>query len=367
MVNDTLGVYIHVPFCKSKCPYCDFYSVTDISLIDSYVNSICSQINYWGKKTKKDVDTIYFGGGTPSLIGTEKILKILSFIKNNFNVKKTAEITLEVNPGDCFFIDFEKLKSEGVNRISLGAQSLNDSQLKILGRRHGVEDIIKSVDIIKSAKIENISLDLILGAPEQTDEDIKTFADFCKDSKIPHVSAYILKVEKGTPYYFNKEKLNFYSDDNLADIYLYACKLLSESGYNHYEISNFAKSGFESKHNLKYWKLNEYLGIGPAAHSLIDGKRFYYEKDLKKFISDPKVKKEENFEAEKEFVMLALRTKWGIKNGEYKAFFGKDIPKKYFKKTKKFESFGLVTTAEDEIKLTEKGFLLSNYIISEIM
>ena len=132
MVNDTLGVYIHVPFCKSKCPYCDFYSVTDISLIDSYVNSICSQINYWGKKTKKDVDTIYFGGGTPSLIGTEKILKILSFIKNNFNVKKTAESTLEVNPGDCFFIDFEKLKSEGVNRISLVAQSLNDSQLKIL-------------------------------------------------------------------------------------------------------------------------------------------------------------------------------------------------------------------------------------------
>ena len=236
-----------------------------------------------------------------------------------------------------------------------------------MGRRHGADDVIKSVDIIKSAKIENISLDLILGVPEQRYEDIKTFADFCKDSKIPHVSAYILKVEKGTPYYFNKEKLNFYSDDNLADIYLYACKLLSESGYIHYEISNFAKSGFESKHNLKYWKLNEYLGIGPAAHSLIDGKRFYYEKDLKKFISDPKVKKEENFEAEKEFVMLALRTKWGIKNEEYKDFFGKNIPKKYFEKAKKFESFGLVNTAKDGVSLTEKGFLLSNYIISEIM
>ena len=367
MMGNTLGVYIHVPFCKSKCPYCDFYSVTDISLVDSYINSICSQITYWCQKIKKEVDTIYFGGGTPSIIGTERVLKIISFIKSNFNVKKDAEITLEVNPGDCFLLDFKKLKAVGVNRISLGAQSLNNSQLKILGRRHSAGDIIKSVNIIKSAKIKNISLDLILGVPGQKNEDIREFVDFCKNNKIPHVSAYILKVEKGTPYYFNKKNLIFYSDDKLADIYLYTCKLLNDSGYSHYEISNFAKNGFESKHNLKYWKLGEYLGVGPAAHSLINGKRFYYEKDLKKFINNHFVIDEKNFEAEKEFVMLTLRTKWGIKNSEYKKYFGCDIPKKYFEKVKKFERFGLANINEDGINLTEKGFLLSNYIISEII
>ncbi len=367
MTGNTLGVYIHVPFCKSKCPYCDFYSITDISLIDSYINSICSQVNYWGRKVKKEIDTIYFGGGTPSAIGTENILKIISFIKNSFCVKKTAEITLEVNPGDCFVLDFSKLKDAGINRISLGAQSLNDSHLKILGRRHSVEDIIKSVDIVKSSKLENISLDLILGAPEQKKEDIKEFVDFCEKNRISHVSAYILKVEKGTPYYFNKENLIFYSDDELADMYLYVCNLLNGSGYGHYEISNFAKKGFESKHNLKYWKLDEYLGIGPAAHSLISGKRFYYEKDLKKFINDPKVIEKENFEKEKEFIMLALRTKWGIKNSKYKNLFGCDIPKKYFEKGKKFRQFGLINMDDEEINLTEKGFLLSNYIISEFM
>ena len=221
--------------------------------------------------------------------------------------------------------------------------------------------------IIKSAKIKNISLDLILGAPEQKNEDVKEFIDFCDKNEVPHVSAYILKVEKGTPYYFNKEKLNFYNDDKLADIYLYACRVLKKYAYTHYEISNFSKEGFESKHNLKYWKLNEYLGIGPAAHSFIDSKRFYYEENLKEFINCPKVTIEESFEPEKEFVMLALRTKWGVLNKEYKKFFGVDIPKRYFEKGKKFEGLGLVNINKSGINFTEKGFLLSNYIISEIM
>ena len=174
MENNTLGIYIHVPFCVSKCPYCDFYSLTDISLIDDYINALCRELNHWSKKIKKEVDTIYFGGGTPSTLGTENILKILSFVKSNFNVKETAEITLEVNPGDCFLLDFAKLKESGINRISLGAQSLDNSQLKILGRRHSLKDIIESVNIIKSAKIENISLDLILGTPGQNPKNIKT-------------------------------------------------------------------------------------------------------------------------------------------------------------------------------------------------
>lgn len=367
MMSNTLGVYIHVPFCKSKCPYCDFYSLTDVSLIDDYINALCGELNHWSQKIKKEVDTVYFGGGTPSVIGTENILKILSFIKSSFSVKKAAEFTLEVNPGDCFLLDFAKLKENGVNRISLGAQSLNDSQLKILGRRHSAEDIIKAVNVIQSATIENISLDLILGTPGQKVSDIKAFVDFCEKNKIPHISAYILKVEKGTPYYFNKEKFDFYDDDKLADIYLYASEILNECRYNHYEISNFAKKGFESKHNLKYWKLDEYLGIGPAAHSLVGGKRFYYEKNLKNFISSPKTINEGNFEAEKEFVMLAWRTKWGITNEEYRKNFGCDIPKRYFEKGKKFEKYGFVSLENNGINLTEKGFLLSNYIISEII
>lgn len=366
MGDNNLGFYIHVPFCKSKCPYCDFYSLTNIQNIQNYVDAVLSEIEKWGKKIDKAVDTIYFGGGTPSLLSADNIVGILGAIRNNFRVID-PEITLEVNPADFKFLDFEKLKFCGVNRISIGAQSLDDSQLKVLGRRHNAAEIFEAVDFIKKSGMDNISLDIILGTPNQNLEHIEEFVNYCGLSGIPHISAYMLKIEPNTPYYFNKDNFNFFSDDRLADIYLYTCKLMKKLGYDHYEISNFAKKGFESRHNLKYWNLDEYLGIGPSAHSFLGGKRFYYPKDLAEFIAKPKITNEEKLDSEKELVMLGLRTKNGITNEVFQNKLGYDIPASYFDKIKKFQKYGLVNSEEGRISLTESGFLLSNYIISEIL
>ncbi len=366
-MKKSLGLYIHIPFCKSKCPYCNFYSLSyDENLVTSYINRLCLEIAKWGQKVDSEVDTIYFGGGTPSVLTTKEMLKILFCIKENFKVSPT-EITIEVNPGDHQFIDFEKLSYYGVNRISLGAQSLRDSGLKILGRRHNVKDIEGSVKIIKDAGISNISLDLILGITEQKTDDIYDFIYFCHQNSILHVSSYMLKIEKNTPYYVNRNNLMFLNDDELADFYFYTCGAMKKFEYSHYEISNFAKNGFESKHNLKYWSLNDYLGLGPSAHSLIFRKRFYYENDLNKFINSGNLISEGVFEPEKELVMLLLRTNEGLTNQKFKNIIGKNIPNVYFEKAQKFEKYGYLNCTAECIQLTEKGFLVSNSIISEIL
>ncbi|MDO4199473.1 MAG: radical SAM family heme chaperone HemW [Clostridia bacterium] len=365
MSNKNLGIYIHVPFCRSKCPYCDFYSQTDDKYIENYVVAVCRDLEIWGKKVDKTVDTVYFGGGTPSILSTDSILKILGAVKGNFKVN-SPEITLELNPGDTTKLDFERLHFNGLNRVSVGAQSMSDSQLKVLGRRHNVSDVKEAVNLLKQCGINNISLDLILGVPEQKNSDIDNFVNFCTENDIPHISAYILKIEEGTPYYFNKSGLKFLDDDELADFYTYTCQAIKKCGYEHYEISNFSKSGFESRHNLKYWNMDDYLGVGPAAHSFLNGKRFYYPKNLKAFINDAKIAYEES-DLEKEFIMLALRTKKGLINEFFKKKIGYDLPNVYFKRAKKFEKYGLVKCSADSIKINESGFLISNAIISEII
>lgn len=367
MAKNNLGIYIHIPFCKSKCPYCSFYSVkNEENLIQRYITALCKETEKWGQKINFEIDTVYFGGGTPSILKTEDILKVFFCIKENFKLK-TPEVTIEINPGDYESIDFEKLYYYGVNRISLGAQSVKDSALKILGRRHDFEDIINSINTIKYAKIKNISLDLIIGTPGQKTSDIYDFIYFCKENNIPHISSYMLKIEENTPFYFNKDNLVFFGDDEFADFYFYTCDIMKQFGFFHYEISNFSKKGFESKHNLKYWRLDDYLGIGPSAHSLLGGKRFYYENDLNQFINFPKTVPEGNFEPEKEFVMLSLRTSKGLINQEFRNKVGKDIPKIYFEKAKKFEEYGFLQCTDNGIRFTEKGFLVSNSIISEIL
>lgn len=367
MVKDNLGIYIHIPFCKKKCPYCSFYSVpNEENFVDRYITVLCGEIKKWGQKIYSEVDTIYFGGGTPSTLKTEELLKILFCIKENFKLKD-PEVTIEINPGDYRNIDFEKLCYYGVNRVSLGAQSIKDSALKILGRRHDFKDIIGSVETFKKAKISSISLDLIIGTPEQKMSDISDFTYFCKENDIPHISSYMLKIEENTPFYFNNDNLKFFSEDEFADFYFYTCEIMKRFGFSHYEISNFSKKGFESRHNLKYWNLDDYLGFGPSAHSLVCGKRFYYENDLNKFINSPNITSEGDFEPEKELVMLALRTGDGLTNQKFREKIGKDIQKAYFEKAKKFETHGFLECDDNSIRLTEKGFLVSNAIISEIL
>ncbi len=363
--NNTLGIYIHVPFCKSKCPYCDFYSVTPFKT-ESYVQKACTELEKWSKSLNKTVDTVYLGGGTPSLLKCESICKILNSVKNNFKVSN-AEITMEVNPADYKLIDFEKLKFFGVNRVSIGAQSLSDNELKSLGRRHNSDDIFFTYDQIKAAGIKNISFDVILGIPGQTEKSLDDFLNFCQYNKVPHISAYLLKIEKGTLFYKNQEILNFPNEDESAELYLYACEILKKRGYNHYEISNFALPGFESRHNLKYWNLDEYLGVGPSAHSLINNKRFYYRANLEDFICRGEILNEGAFEPKKEYIMLRLRRAEGLKNKYYKEQFGEDIPEIYFQKAQKFVDHGLMINDKFGLRLTEKGFLLSNHIILDML
>lgn len=364
-IDNTLGIYIHVPFCKSKCPYCNFYSVAP-GCTEEYISSVCSEVRKWGKKTNKIVDTIYLGGGTPSLINSEYICKIIDCIKQEFKVLN-PEITMELNPADYSCVDFEKLSFYGLNRVSVGAQSLNDNELKNLGRRHNVQDVLKTCAEIKKAKIENISMDLMLGSSLQTLATIDDFFDFCVENNIPHISTYLLKIEKNTKFYSLLPQLNLPDDDQSADIYEYVCKSLKENGYIHYEISNFAKSGFESKHNLKYWDLRDYLGIGPSAHSLLNGIRFYYPNDLKEFIKSPKNISEGVFEAQKEYIMLKMRLADGINFDEYKKIFGSQIPRKVIDVAKIYSNSGLVKCDVNKISLTDKGMLLSNAIISEMI
>lgn len=367
MHKDFLGIYIHVPFCKSKCPYCDFYSVPfSEDIIEKYVKSVCNELFKYSLKTDKIVDTIYFGGGTPSLLSTKHIFKILENIQKNFRVSN-PEITMEINPADCDIQYFSEIKNMGVNRISLGVQSFQYSQLKILGRRHTVEDSVKSFESIKSVGITNISFDFMIGIPGQTFKGIDSFFDFCKNNSIPHISTYILKIEKGTPYFYNKKNFVFPTDDRCADMYEYVCEKAKNIGYNHYEISNFSYDNFESRHNMKYWNLEDYIGVGPGAHSLFENKRFYYSRNLSEFINAPKILNEGIFEPEKEYIMLALRTEKGVANEEFKKKFNKNIPEEYFKRAEKFIKYGLIEKIDEGFRLTERSFLLSNIVISEII
>lgn len=361
-----IGLYIHIPFCQVKCPYCDFYSVSSNNeIIDKYANAVCKMIQHHAKKFQRPVDTIYFGGGTPNLLGEKNICIILNFVKENFELLN-PEITMEVNPS-FENINFKLLYDNGINRLSIGFQSANPNELKLLGRKHSIHDVIKTVHQAKTNGIGNISLDLMLCIQEQTRQSLLKSIKFCADQNIQHISSYMLKIEKNTPYFFNSANLKLKNEDEQRELYLFACEELKKFGFHQYEISNFCKPGFESKHNLKYWNCNEYLGIGPSAHSFINGKRFYYPKSIEKFL---------NFEPEifdcyggdvQEYLMLRLRLNDGVSNEVFKNRFGLALPKKYFDNAKKYEKYGLLNVNNEKISLTPKGFLVSNSLISKIL
>lgn len=363
-MTNPIGLYIHIPFCNGKCPYCDFYSVSPESeTVKKYVDAICREID----KADGVYDTVYFGGGTPSLIGAERIAKILSHI----NRSPDCEVTLECNPSDTGSVnsafDFSIIVKSGVNRISMGLQSADDAERKKLGRRSGCDDVKRAIERAKAAGIENISLDLMLGIPYQTAESLEKSVEFCKSSGANHVSAYILKIEEGTPFYKIKNTLTLPDEDATCDLYLSAVSLLEKSGFYQYEISNFSKKGFESRHNLKYWRCEEYLGLGASAHSFKDGKRFYYERSIDGFINgNPPV--DDGFGGdEEEYIMLALRLCEGLNFEKFKKRFGHSLSEKTVKKALELQKHRLVQVNETGISLTTNGFLLSNSVINHII
>lgn len=361
------GLYIHIPFCLSKCGYCSFYSFPATEKAkDEYLSSLLFHIDSWSKREKLCFDSVYFGGGTPSVFGGERLFKVISKIRESFFLSSDCEITVEVNPSSASEELFSYLKKGGVNRISMGVQSAVTKERKAIGRNSDCGRVKDALSLCKRFKIENTSLDLMLGLPFQTKESLEKSLDFIIEAGTKHVSAYMLKLEEGTPLFEKESLLPFPDEDEVCDMYFQVCERLKKSGFEHYEISNFAKSGFQSRHNNKYWLCEEYLGLGPSAHSFLNGKRFFYENDIESFIKNEPPKFDEDGGDKEEFVMLALRLSRGLIFEEYEKRFYEKYPEEKLKKAEEFQKYGLVEVDEKKISLTEKGFLLSNSIIAEL-
>ena len=345
MNNERSGLYFHIPFCKSKCPYCDFYSVKfDEASAQQYVQEICDEI----KQYQGIFDTVYFGGGTPSILPPELIGKILDCARAQFEISDDAEITVECNPSKDLSEDFKKYASYGVNRISVGMQSAVDSERFVLGRAAGRNEVERTINYARQSGIENISLDLMLGTPKQTIESLDYSFDFIKSVGVPHVSAYMLKIEEGTKFFQMRDRLVLPDDDTVGEMYLKTVDTLASFGIKQYEISNFAVPGFESRHNTKYWTLTPYLGIGKSAHSFWGGKRFFYDREWNKIDDGTGGDKEEQ-------IMLGLRLAKGIDKSLVDRDFA-DLVK-----------MGYVDDLGERIALTPKGMLVSNTIINYII
>ena len=373
-----LGLYIHVPFCRSKCQYCDFYSLAckDDKLMDGYLDAVCAHIKEAGALAPGyKVDTIYFGGGTPSFYGSDGLATILATIRRNFDVDVNAEITLECNPDSVNDRMLHRMRAEGVNRISLGIQTDDDELLKKLGRPHTYAQAVSAFQRIRKAGFKNVSVDLMYGLPGQTIRAWKDTLQNVLQLMPDHVSCYGLKVEENTPLYTVKDIVNLPDDDLQADMYLAAVDILRERGYRQYEISNFARKGLYSRHNMKYWTGCEYLGFGPSASSDFADKRFTLVRDLAGYINGIKNYGEvmEDIqdiplrERAGEYVMLRLRTSTGIRKDEYEKMFM--LPFEPLEEVlKKHMSYYYVSRNEDgRWTLTPKGYLVSNAIISDLL
>lgn len=366
-MSNTIGLYIHIPFCRSKCPYCDFHSgKADENDYNNYTKVLINSITLWSKKTDKKVSSVYFGGGTPSILGAERLFVLLHQIKKDFIIADKAEITVEVNPDSGKELDFELLKNAGFNRISIGMQSAVEQELKALGRIHSANDAKITVERAQNAGIKNISLDLMLGIPHQTIDSLKKSIDFCADCVVTHISSYILKIESGTEFYKIQNKLELPDEDSQAQLYLFAVDYLKKLGFEQYEISNFSKSGYASRHNINYWKCGEYVGIGPSAHSFFDGKRFYYNRKMEDFINNKTCF--DCFGGDKEeFIMLSLRLKSGLNFLEYKLKYNEDFPKEKIRIIKKYADMGYMMLNDKCTYFSPEGYLVSNVIISELI
>ena len=367
-IKDTLGIYIHIPFCDGKCNYCDFFSnkATEDE-IDRYCHVLSTAFESWGLKLGyRTVDTIYFGGGTPSILGTDRLVELMNSIKESFKIASDCEITLEANPSSGKEIDFTVLKNSGFNRVSLGMQSSSEEELKLLGRHHTNADVINTIESIKSAGIENFSLDVMMGIPLQTKESLKYSLDFCLSLGAVHISTYMLSIEPNTVFGRNRDKYDFASDDTQAEFFEFTSEYLKEKGFNHYEISNFCKDDLYSRHNMRYWQLKDYLGLGPSAHSLIDNKRFYYPADISEFEKNNYIPDGIGKTSE-EYIMLSLRTSEGLVAEKYEALFNKKLSSEFYKKVDLFKKSGYIEDYDNCIRLTEKGFLMSNTIIANLV
>lgn len=371
------GIYIHIPFCFSKCNYCDFYSIPNTIFVDAFLTSLITEINLRKNYLENElIATIYFGGGTPSLLSINQINKIIEEIYLNFRVCDKPEITLEANPDDLSIEFLSALKSETkINRLSVGIQSFLDDDLKLMNRRHNAQQAFDNVLIAKKAGFDNISIDLIYGLPNQTTEKWITNIDKALGLNIQHISAYHLTYERKTNFYkFLKSKKIEEVDENLSvDLFTILIDKTKSHNFEHYEISNFALPNYYSKHNTSYWFQKKYLGIGPSAHSYNLESRQWNVSDVQKYISalaqnklSAKTEKIDITTKYNEYIMTSLRTMWGV-NLEY---IQTNFPEKFiinFKKlAKKYISSKHLIQSQNNLILSEEGIFISNSIISEL-
>jgi len=373
-----LGIYVHIPFCRSKCHYCDFYSVTDADhkCMHRYAEAVCTHIREAGILAPGYlVDTVYFGGGTPSLFGAENLAQILNTIRKNFKVAASAEITFEANPDSVDLKLLKRLRSEGFNRVSLGIQCDNDALLEKIGRPHTYEQAQETVRLIRKAGFRNLSVDLMFGLPDQTLNAWENTLRNVLDLQPEHLSCYGLRLEEGTPMHRHQNQLTLADDDTQADMYLSGVKILRAYGYRQYEISNFCKKGLVSRHNMKYWTGGEYLGFGPNASSDFAGRRFTVIRDLQGYMEGirsggavlSEVQEIPIRERAGEYIMMRLRTTLGLDPREYENRYR--MPFKPLEKALRHfrEQHLALKTYDGRWQLTPEGFLISNTIISELL
>lgn len=365
-MREPVGIYIHIPFCRRKCPYCDFYSLPFADAIaDSYTDAVCRALRTQ-PFAASGADTVYFGGGTPSLMGAQRLGQILAAVADAFPLSAGAEISIEANPTAALLDELPALRATGINRISFGVQSLVDSELRALGRRHSAADARNAILAAERAGFAAISADLMLAIPGQTRESLAGSIDGLAALPLQHVSAYLLQIEEGTPFGAQKNALSLPDEDAEADLYLDAVYRLEQHGFAQYEISNFARDGAECRHNLIYWRCGAYLGIGPAAHSHWNGRRMYFPRDLAAFLAAPEpfalLVDDGAGGGFEEDAMLRLRLREGFSVPP-------DHPAaaRLLQTARQLQTQQLVRVRGSTISLTPEGFLLSNSVTGTLL
>lgn len=374
-INNSLGLYIHIPFCAAKCRYCDFNShIQKDGEAERYVKAICSEIKNYGEKTKeKVVDTIFFGGGTPTVLPPDKLVHILDEVKSYFSVTEDCEITTECNPGTIDLNGLMLLRENGFNRLSFGMQSADDKELKMLGRIHSFEECKDAVKNAKSAGFDNISVDLMFGLPNQTEDSFKQSLQAAIDLKTQHISAYALKIEEGTDFYLSG--ISVADDDLSRNMYDTAVEVLKNYGFCRYEISNFAIPGYESRHNLKYWRCNDYIGMGAGAYSCFNGQRYSNPYSTEEYIflalsnTLPKegLSDLSEFDKMSEFVYLGLRLKSGICEDEFLNRFNRKITNVFSDELEKNYRRGTLLNKDGRIFIPDEYMYVSSAIMSDFV
>ncbi len=367
-----LGIYLHVPFCLQKCLYCDFCSFPGYTeeMTDAYVKRLIADIESYSKKVQGEVDTVYFGGGTPTLLSERQFDSILHSLNKSFAISAGAEISCECNPATADFEHLKNIRKIGINRLSVGVQSANDRELRALGRAHSFSDFKDLYNDARRAGFENISVDLMYGIPDQTVASFEKTIDALCDCSPEHISAYCLKIEDGTPFGRKKETLSLPNEDEEYDMYMLCNEKLVEYGYNRYEISNFSRPGYESRHNLKYWTGADYLGFGVAAHSYFDGERFSNSRDISAYIRGEDITEERFKISEKEkiaeYIMLRMRLAAGINCSDFQSRFGVSLFDVVGSLDRYVEA-GYIKKDAGCVSFTERGVFVSNTILSDIL